>query len=777
MKISCNKLKSHIKESNKIDWIKVWDKFAIRTAEVENIEIKGEDLKGVVVVEITKCEEHATKSNYHVLEVSDGKENYSILCGAPNVKKGLKAFLVKVGGSVQGFEIAEKKIAGVLSQGMLCAGDELGINDDHDGIIELPDNIVLGTDIHDVYPINDIIIEIDNKSLTNRPDLWGHYGIAREIAAITENELLPLETIDVINDKGELDIKIKNENTCFRYCGITIDNIKNNVTPMEMQIFLKYVGLRSISLLVDLTNYVMLEIGQPMHAFDKRIVKNIEVDMSKSGEEFTTLDNIVRKLNDEVLLIKNSNEIFGLAGIMGGLESEILEDTTSIFLESATFDATTIRKAATFLGHRTDASIRYEKSLDPEMCDFAIKRFIYLLKMTNENIEITSNLTDIYVKKYGKIKVSLKKEKLKKYLGFEIDEKIVCKILTSLNFACISNVDEYIVEVPSNRATKDISMDADIIEEISRMYGYENIEEQPLRVDSTFTILENINEEEFKVKSFLTKKYNSSEVHSYLWYESTFLKECNIEKENVKIINKTDNNILRDDLSLALLPMIKNNFKNFNEVNIYEIGTVIKNNENKRVLSIIGGCPENNAEKFYEKHKKIVVELFKTLKGKSVRFELSECESYYNKDYSLNIIVDNEVYGKINVVNSKISYILGKKKFVVTIDIDFDKYLNLDKENKFIKELSKYQETELDYTILMNKNKNYSDLEKILSSYQHDLIVNYKLIGIYETNEFNKYQIRILANSKEKTLDATDLSNIQTTFIQYIENNNLEILR
>ena len=550
MLISCNKLKSYIKNSDSIDWLNIWDTFTIRTAEVEGVVEKGKDMKDVVVAQIIECEQHPKKENYHILKVTDGTNTYDILCGAPNVKVGLKCALVKVGGMVSGFTITEKKIAGVLSQGMLCATDELGIGSDHSGILELPEDTVLGTDLKDIYPIEDIIVEIDNKSLTNRPDLWGHYGIAREIAAITENELLPLEIVEIDNDKDDLDIKIENPDLCYRYSGLRVDNLKNNKTPMDMQIFLHYVGQRSISLMVDLTNYLMLELGQPMHAFDSKIVKNIIVGNASDGDKFTTLDKVERTLSKDNLMIKNADKYFAIAGVMGGLDSEILDTTDSIFLESATFNAASIRKTAIGLGLRTEASARYEKSLDPNMTDIAIKRYVKLLKDENPDLIISSNLTDVYPKKVDEIKVSLSKELLTKYMGFTLDDSIVERILTSLDFKVSIEQDCYKVIVPTYRATKDVSMAADIIEEIARIYGYENFEEKPLCLNLTFEEHETIYQEEYETKKFLAERYQLHEIHSYLWYETEMLKLLGLEKENISLLGKTENNILRHPVSL-----------------------------------------------------------------------------------------------------------------------------------------------------------------------------------------------------------------------------------
>ena len=775
MLISCNKLKSHIKNSDSIDWLNIWNTFTIRTAEVEGVIEKGKDMKDVVVVEITECEQHPKKENYHILKVSDGTNTYDILCGASNVRVGLKCALVKVGGMVSGFEISEKKIAGVLSQGMLCAMDELGIGSDHTGILELPEDAVLGTDLKELYPIEDIIVEIDNKSLTNRPDLWGHYGIAREVAAITGNELIPLDVLEIPNDKEDLDIKIENPDLCYRYTGLKIDNLKNNKTPIDMQIFLHYTGQRSISLMVDLTNYLMLELGQPMHAFDSNIVKNIVVGNASNGDKFTTLDGVERTLSKDNLMIKNDNEYFAVAGVMGGLHSEILDTTDSIFLESATFNAASIRKTAIGLGLRTEASARYEKSLDPNMTDIAIKRYAKLLKDENPDLVIASNLTDIYPTKTEEIEVILSKDLLKKYMGFEMVESDVVKILTSLDFKISVEDGNYKVIVPTYRATKDVSMAADIIEEIARIYGYENFEEKPLCLNLTFEEHENIYTMEYETKKFLADRYNLHEVHSYLWYETELLKSLGVEKENISLLGKTENNILRDNLSLSLLSIVRENFKRFNAFEIFEIGTVIVNNENHRHLSIVLAGNEASAEGNYNNAKNIVSNLIKTFKNKGATYVAIEDDEISN-GLKKAILVDDITIGYIDLLNGNATSKLGKKKSVVVVEIDYDKFIELEKQDVLYKPLSKYPEVTLDYTVIMNKDKKYIDLENVLKTFENELIISYSFVGKYEGENENKYTISFVTGSKERTLSSEELEKFKEEFIEHIKKNDLSII-
>lgn len=766
MLISCNKLKKYIKESESIDWLNIWSTFTIRTAEVEDVRVVGNTFQGVVVAEIKECEEHPNSDHLHILKVDIGKEDLvQVVCGAPNVRVGLKTAFVKVGGHIGDLEITARPLRGVESNGMCCSGLELSISDNNDGILELPNDYINGRDIKSYLPIDDIIVEIDNKSLTNRPDLWGHYGIAREICAITEHELLPLEIEKIVNNKNDLDIVVNNKELCYRYCGLTIDNITNNKTPLDMQIFLYYVGMRSISLIVDLTNYLMLELGQPMHAFDARVVKNIVVDVAHDNDTFVTLDNIKRTLTNEMLMIKNNNEYFGVAGVMGGLDSEIRSDTTSIFLESATFNAGSVRRCASKLGLRTEASARYEKSLDPNLAILAIKRFVYLLKLIDNNINITSNLTDVYPNVLESEEIVLDKKTLSIYLGKTLEDKEVVKILESLEFRVEVKEDQYIVSVPTFRCTKDIKIKQDLIEEIARIYGLENFNPEPLKLPLISIEHENIFNQEYDIKKILAVKYDMHEVHSYIWYDTNILKELNIKKDNVKLLGKETNNILRDELSLSLLNIVKDNFRNYNAFKIFEIGTIIVNNQNKRVLSIVVGDIEKELESNYNSLKDIVKYIFKIYKNKNIEIvNNKDSLEYYDKNLSKSIYLDSVKIGEINVLNKTYTNKISKKKCILMVDIDFDMFVNINSIIKEEREISKYPEVNLDYTIDINESR-YQDLDDVLKDFRSNLIKKYSLIGVYK----NKYTIRYVVGRNDKTLEQKELLSFKERFISYIE--------
>ncbi len=775
MLISCNRLKNYIKDSANIDFLTIWDKFSLMTAEVEGVNVKGKDVDGVVVAQILECEPVENSKKLHKLLVDNGKEKLQIICGAPNVRVGLKAPLVNVGGHVCGIKITTRKLAGLESFGMMCSAEELGFAEGCEGILELPDDFEVGRDIKDYLPLEDIIVEIDNKSLTNRPDLWGHYGIAREIAAITSHELLPLDLLNIKNDKEDLDIKIKNP-LCLRYTGLKIANISKNETPLDMQIFLYYTGMRSISLIVDLTNFLMLELGQPMHAFDARKVDSIEIDTAKAKDEFITLDNEKRILNSNTLMIKKNNDYFAIAGVMGGLDSEILEDTTSIILESATFDAASIRRTATYLGLRTEASARYEKSLDPNMTITAIKRLAYLLKKFDPNIKMASNITDVYPKELKEKQVILKKATLKKYMNIDIESDFIIKTLNSLGFKVKDQKETFKITVPTFRATKDISIEADIVEEIARMYGYENIRLEPLKLELSFKELENTQEKEYEVKRLLATKFNLNEVHSYLWYKTNLLNKTKINKENIKLLGKNEDNILRDDLGLTLIDMANNNLKYYNNVGIFEIGTEFIDGENRRALSIVLADSYKKQEKLFYALKEIIITIFKTFYNCPVSFVKSKSFDYYNENLTFDIYAQNQNLGFITSLKANVASSISKKKSFLVLKIDFDKYEKLKKEDFLYQNVSKYPTVTLDYTILMAKDKKYEVIKNALEEFKSPIIKDVIYIDRYMGEKENKYTIRYVVGSDDATLTSEELQDFKNKFINHIKKSGLSII-
>ncbi|MFI3207314.1 MAG: phenylalanine--tRNA ligase subunit beta, partial [Clostridia bacterium] len=605
-------------------------RFTLSTAEVEDIFNKGEDLKDVVVAKILSVENHPKSKKLHLLKVDAGDKVFDVVCGAPNVREGLVVPFVKTGGQVGDVKIETAMVGGFESFGMCCSAFELGISADHSGLMELDENLTLGTDIRDVYEIRDIVFEVDNKSLTNRPDLWGHYGIAREFSALTGRELKALEKIDLsqYNDLNKLSINVKDE-LCLRYTGMTVENVREDYSPVNMQIRLFYCGSRAINLLADLTNYLMLEMGQPMHAFDNRRVSEIEVKRFDKAFEFKSLDGETRKIDENTLMICNEKEPVAIAGIMGGLESEIENDTTSLFLESACFDAVSIRKSSTRLGLRTDASMRYEKTLDPEMTVDAIGRFLKLLFDIDKNVKVTSCLTDVYAKHFDTISLNFDKAYVDRYTGIEIENDSILATLNALGFKASLENDMFKVTVPSWRATKDVTMKADIIEEITRIYGYDNFEIKTSKSPLFPVIPYASNTCDYFAKDILVGTYKMHELHSYIWCDAKKYKELGLETPaNVKLLNSInpDFTVIRNSVVPTLLSMVNENKSFGNEYGVFEIGRVvsgIKDNkecDERKKLAIVLYSREKSEKDLFFTLRDVVSSICTKIKHQSPAF-------------------------------------------------------------------------------------------------------------------------------------------------------------
>ena len=636
-----------------LDKLKLINQFSLSTAEVENeIFFKGSDISGIVVAEIKSVENHPDSKKLHLLKVDAGEDELvDVVCGAPNVKVGMKTAFAKVGAKIGEIEIAPRKLAGYVSNGMCCSEKEIGISDDNSGIMEITDDIPNGTDLKSVYAIDDIIFEVDNKSLTNRPDLWGHYGIAREFATLSGRELKSIDTVDLnkYNSLPKVDMKIEDP-LCQRYSCLQVENIKRSVSPVDMRIRLYYCGMRAINFLADLTNYLMLEMGQPMHAFDSRKVEKIRIKRFDTPFTFQTLDGVERNIDENTLMICNDNTPVAIAGIMGGLDSEIVDDTTTLTLESATFNAASIRKSTVRLSHRTDASMRYEKCLDPEMTVTAIARFVKLLQQYDDGATVVSSLTDDYAYHYDKVELKFDKNFVDKYTGIDIPKDTIVSTLKSLGFGVELDGSEFTVDVPSWRATKDVTMKADIIEEITRIYGYDNFEINtavaplyPVRPSVEKTV-------EDKIKDLLVKRFSLHELHSYVWSYYDELKAIGLDADGViKLDGATNPNIetIRRSIIPTQLCQVKSNTSFAPHFGIFEIGRVVEGiDENnlcieRKKLAItlynkIGAVPAL----FYALRNMLEV-MSDDIKHKPLSFEAKQAEYPYQHPINLNKIFCN----------------------------------------------------------------------------------------------------------------------------------------
>ncbi len=768
-------------------------RFTLSTAEVEDIYEYGKNIRDVVVGKIIEIKDHPNSKKLHLVKVDIGTEVVGCVCGAPNVFVGAIVPFAKLGGQVGDLEIKEASIAGEISHGMCCSEKELGISDNHGGLMMLDDTYPLGTDIKSFMQLEDTIFEVDNKSLTNRPDLWGHYGIAREISVLTKRPLKPLEVADtsIYKDLPGIDVKVENSDKAYRYSCITIGNIKEKNSPINMRIRLSYCGMRPINLLADLTNYLMMEIGQPMHAFDHSKVSKIRVKTYPETIDFLTLDGVARKVDPDTLLICDEKEPVAIAGIMGGELSEITDVTDSVLLESANFDGVSVRKSATRLGLRTDASSRYEKIIDPELTIPAIERFIKLLTDIDPDIKVTSSLTDSYVKQYDRITIDFDKAYVDKYTGIDISSDQIEETLTALGFGVDRKGDEFSLVVPSWRATKDVTIKADIIEEITRIYGYDNFD-----IRSTKSFLTPVRHSversnEYKIKQLLVERYAMNEVHSYIWYESKLNKELGIITEpNIRIINSVtaENDTIRSTIIPSLLGFVSKNADTNPEMGMFEIGRIANGlkedglcDERKR-LGIAIASKKLSDKEIYFKCKEIVEQLITALKNIAPTYANKEELGRYNYVHPVNsaaIILKDQEIGYFSVISPRVKNKIDKKLNVAFAEIDMESLEKVAADSLRYSEVSKYPGVTIDLSLLTDKSLRYENIVNYIQEYKSNYLKSYHLVDIFEDEKLlpgkKSVTVRFEFISNERTLEGQEIQTMVDELLAIMASKGIEI--
>ncbi len=797
MNLSLNWLKEFVDIPKNIKAEEIGKSLTMHTVEVEEIRKEADVFDNVVVGKIIEVKKHPNADRLQVATVDAGGEKLNIVCGAPNIAPGQRVPVALVGSVLpNGLEIKEAEVRGELSRGMLCAPDELGLGDDHSGILILDKNAKVSKPLAEHFKMEDTIIEVDNKSLSNRPDLWGHLGMAREISAIHNFKFkdykYDLDKLNCDNDCEKISVKVENHKDCPRYMALSMRNIKIEKSPKWIEEKLLAVGLRPINNIVDITNYVMLELGQPMHAFDKRYIDKIAIRKAKKGEVMNTLDGEERKLDEEMIVIANSEKPLALAGVMGGADSEIKEDTTEIIFESANFDFVSVRKTSNKLSLRTDSSSRFEKGLDPNLCEKALVRAVELVKEVLPDAEISSKLVD--EKKFdlylGPVEIEI--NWFERILGHKFEKKQIIKILENLGFSIEDLGEKINVSIPTWRATKDIAIKEDIAEELARIFGYDNIESKmpALRMEAP-----EVNDELFLFRRIreILKGLAFSEVYNYSFVDEAQLKKMGVDSdEYIKLANPLTNNqtLLRQKLSSNLITNVKTNQARFDEIDIFEIGNVFLNHagsfdkdkkseeklpyqENR--LGMLSAGDDINS--LYKKAKGRAESLFESL-GLNLAFSASESHSNWsNKVYSADIYLEEErasvsdiLLGSISVLDNKIAKSLGIKKEVVVIELYVNAILLAikNKKEKIYKPIPKFPSLLRDLAFVVNKKIVYRDILKEI--YNHsEYIDNVELFDEYvgenigNDNKSLAFRVKYQA---DKTLTNDEVDAIQKELLK-----------
>lgn len=780
MKISLNWIKDYAHIPSGISPEKLGELFTLKTAEVEEVTREDQLLDNVVVGQIMSLAKHPNADKLQVCETSIGEKKIQIVCGGTNLKENMYVAVALVGAKVKWHgenelvEMKKVKIRGVESEGMICAETELGLGERSEEIMDLsPMKPKVGTPLADLFQKTDTILTIDNKSLTHRPDLWGHYGIALEFSAILGTEFKSLHPDVNIPKKGEsVKVEVKNTELCPRYCGIIINGIKIEESPDWLKYRLKSIGIKTINNIVDITNFVLAELGQPLHAFDKAFIKNgIIVRNAKEGEKIITLDKEERKLTSEMLVIADSEKPIAIAGVMGGQNSEILPSTTSIIIEAANFNAANIRRTSQSLGLRTESAQRFEKSLDPNLPEYAICRACELILRLCPKAEIIGPLTDIahFNKKEPIIKLDINRVHSK--IGIKITRAKIKKHLESLKFSVDENFN---VKIPTWRANKDIETEDDLIEEIARLHGYNEIPPELPRLPIRLPEENHERVLKHKARTILSFGLGFNEVSNYSFYSLNDLIRAGLDgKDHFLLENylSEDQTHMRISLIPNLLKTIARNLRFQSHFNIYEIGRTYKKIGNYFPLEEkkITGAIVGEGEVFYEAKGALEAffEKFNAPRLKSKKTTPSPCA------HPAKCLGYGEVASCFEL-HPAIAKAFGLEKVKIAIfEINFTRLTALGHPDKKYRQIPRFPGIGIDISVVIDRKTEVEKVENTIRESDTHLIKDVKLFDIYESAAIEKDKkslaFKVTLQANDRTLTDEEMTKTQNKIFQNLQ--------
>lgn len=775
MKISINWLKEYLETKSNPEEIS--DILTNLGLEVEKIlpfeSIKG-GLTGVVAGKVLKCEKHPNADRLKVTSIDLGNnETSEIVCGAPNIMEGQIVPIAKVGSKIytnggDEIKIKKSKIRGVVSNGMVCAEDEIGLGESHDGIMVLDSKIKPGTPISEVFNVeNDNILEI---GLTpNRSDAMSHYGVARDLKAYYDlNSQTSKITLPSINDfesvkiDEDFEVSVKDTDKCPFYSGLIIKNIKVGPSSKELQNKLKSIGLKPINNIVDITNFVMHEIGQPLHAFDLDKIKNITVKSVKSNTKFKTLDDNIINLDSDDLMICSDNNPLCLAGIYGGYDSGVSNSTTNLFLESAIFDSVTIRKSSKRHQLFTDASYRYERGVDPEKVLYALKRASILIKEANQE----ANISEILIEDNLKVDIKdiyLRYDRIASIAGQKIDKETITQILSSLDFEIKGHSEDGLNIIAPNYR-HDVYREIDVIEEILRVYGFNNINvESKISMSIPEIGKNNINKTESLISNNLVGIGFNEIINNSICSPGVNEKFSN---QAVNLLNPqgTELSNLRSSLIPNALETVKHNINRQNRnLKIFEIGNTYSINdnnyiENKRLNVTVTGkiFDENWISEFSKSNfyylKGVAENLLNNLNVSNIRYEVNNDELF---EYKLCIHNNKKNIGFIGELNSTYTkeFSIDDKIHLLNLDLD---NIKLKSANVKYQELSRFPSSRRDLSMILDDNINFEAIKNLAFNVENKILKDVNLFDEYKGKniEDNKKSLAVsfTFNDSKKTL-------------------------
>lgn len=789
----------------------VADRLTMATAEVEGISTVTRFVDGVLVGQIVSATPFQTPEGKtrNLCVVSCGEKTYQTVCGAPNARVGLKAPFAPAGVSLGEKKIEESDVYGYKSEGILCSAAELGMSTWHEILFECPDSTPVGSNFSDFVPKTDTLVEIDNKSLTHRPDLWGHYGFARELAAIFHRELKPLprHNVDQYDSLPAFPVAIEDEN-CLCYSGIVF-SIKAGSTrvpsPIKMQRRLHALGQRTYDLLVDLTNYVSLELGQPSHAFDADKVSNIRVaPMGKEGV-FQTLDGVERKMKPDDMMICDGDKPVAIAGIMGGLETEITDASTRVMLESANFRAARIRRTSQRLDLRTDASQRYEKTQPPANCKVGAERILKLVEESGVDYKVETRYSlagDLHDKtRY----VELPPGRMNKLVGVDFPQEKTLEILRSIQFEAEFLEDGTLrVGVPSFRSEKDISIEEDIVEEVTRIFGFDNIKPvlptspiRPLHVDEYIRL-------EHRARRILAASYGFLEVHNYGWTNDQWTNKLGFDPgATLELLNPVApyEARLRTTLMPNLLALVQKNRPFRDSFRVFELGHVYllkgavddqrkpvdsaeKCDERRRLAGLSFIQSGVSLDDHYLEIKAAIEDVGKALLQNGSTFAFAATKEdvtpWQKADYAVDVYVGTEKVGALGVLDKEtLAKVSPEGGQVVWFEIELDKFSGSLYPTLTFTEPRKLPGSWQDFSLVWPLESGYEGLAKKLDEFSHPLLLKRDFVNFYKGKGLDKgmasYSFRFEIGAVDHTLSGEEIEDFHQKFLDFLKANEIAL--
>ncbi len=808
MKISYNWLRQFLQT----DWEaeKTGELLTDLGLEVEGIatveSIKG-SLKGIVVGEVKTCEKHPNADKLKITTVDLGDGNpIQIVCGAPNVAAGQKVPVATVGTILydekgESFKIKKGKIRGEESFGMICAEDELGLGKGHDGIMVLDANLVTGTPCAEVFKIEtDYVFEI---GLTpNRADAMSHFGVARDLRAGlmhqgTNLELISPSVSDFHVDERTLkvDIEVEDKNLVPRYCGITITDVEIKDSPEWIQNRLKAIGIVPKNNIVDITNYVLHELGQPLHAFDSQKIRGnkVVVKTLEEGTKFTTLDDVERELSaDDIMICDADDNPLCIAGVFGGAKSGVTEHTTSIFLESAYFNPVSIRKTAKRHALNTDASFRFERGIDINLTEYALKRAALLIEEYAGG-KMSSDVLSFYPKKIKGFEVFLSFENTYKLIGQEIPKETIKNILASLEIKINSVTEGGLgLTIPSYRV--DVQREADIIEEILRVYGYNNIEfSHKLNTSISFDSDKNVKVENIVANQLTSLGFNETMANSLTKADYVALSDTLNEAQNVEILNPLSNDlkVMRQSLLFSGLESVSYNInRKNNALKFYEFGKTYHKyesgyQEDKHLTLLVTGnrtkdswkVTSENADFFYLKG--IVTSLFSRLGFDNLKTSPAKSDIFSE---GLTLSLGKTKLVEFGVLKTSILKEFSIKQEVLFADFNWQNILTLVGNKKIkITEFTKFPAVKRDLALLLDNKVTFKEIYNLAFQSEKKLLKEVDLFDVYQGDKLpdgkKSYAVSFVLQDENKTLADKQIDKIMQKLQATFEKNLEAVLR